>query len=62
MCEAPARTLTLFLESCVGHQDIFSLIWMPSVPDCGNAADRVVFRSAKQDTTDPCRTGHTDIK
>src|ERR1022692_1334732 len=24
MCEAPARTPTLFLETCVGRQDIFS--------------------------------------
>lgn len=62
MYEAPARTPTLFLETCVGPQDIFSLIWNPSVRDSSNAADRVVFRSAKQDTTNTCLTGHTDAE
>jgi hypothetical protein len=35
---------------------------MPSVLDSSNAADRVVFRSAKQDTINTCLTGHTDAE
>jgi hypothetical protein len=58
--EAPARTPTLFLETCVGQKDIVQ-------PDLDALSPRqqqcsVVFRSAKQDTNDSCLTGHTDAE
>jgi hypothetical protein len=58
--EAPARTPTLLLETCVGQEDIVQ-------PDLDSLSPRqqqcsVVFRSAKQDTNNLCLTGHTDAE